>query len=229
VDRFKNETEVLSQLDHPSILKSMGSGSFTFDDTEMPWMLMELGGYNLGIHVNGNAKAKIDPKGPIVGDQFKTAALNMCDALDYVHQQGLIHRDIKPGNFVWKKRFEYDSISLIDFGLCKHVGADTTDRPFDQITLDHEVVGPRMLFSPELCRYATDKTTLVDHRSDMWQLARVFWFMATGHLSTGRPTKRLDPFGGSLHAICDEMCHDDPDDRIQTMDELRSKIDAIAT
>ena len=122
IDRFQNETEVLSQLDHPSILKSIGNGTFTFDDADMPWMLMELGGYNLGIHVNGNARAGIAPKGPMPGEQFRHAALDMCDALEYVHQQGLIHRDIKPGNFVWTKRFEYDSVSLIDFGLCKRIG-----------------------------------------------------------------------------------------------------------
>lgn len=229
IGRFLNEIEVLSILSHPNILPAIGSGWIRVDEIEVPWLLMELGGFNMAIHVNGNPNAQIPASGPVVGAHFKTLALQMCDAVDHLHSHGYIHRDIKPANFVWTRKQGNSSVSLIDFGLCKKVEGDTTGRSSDTITLDNETVGPRMLFSPELCQYAIDKETPVDKRSDLWQLSRVFWFMATGILSTGRPARRVDPFGGALHDIADRMCHDDPDDRMQTIDELRTAIDSIVT
>ena len=188
---------------------------------------MELGGYNLDIHVQGRPNSNIPAQGPLDLPTLKRVGLQMCDALKCVHDAGFIHRDIKPANFVWSKPFSMEDIAMIDFGLAKPINKDVAGRPYDNLTLDNETVGPRFFLSPELCAYAVDKSTSVDHRSDMWQLARVLWFVATGVVSTGRPSRKLDTTNGPLYELADKMCNDDPADRFQNLAEMRELVAAF--
>lgn len=228
-DRFLNEIDILSGLEHPHILRLVSKGFIQVQHLPIPWMIMELGGFNLDIYINGKETEQnfISGHGPFDPASVKKLGVQMCETLKYIHSKNILHRDIKPQNFVLSKFESDENISMIDFGIAKPFGKDVSGRPMDRLTLDDERVGPMLFFSPELVEYAADKSYPVDYRSDMWQLARVIWFMATGKISTGRPSRKADPTGGTLHSMVDIMSNDDPDERLQSIDEMIDLLNKI--
>jgi serine/threonine protein kinase len=155
----------------------------------------------------------VEEQSRFTGNDFKVAANDMVEAVLHIHSKGVIHRDVKPENFVVSQQHA-GRVFMIDFGIAKYIGEDVAQRPLDNLTKQKEFVGPQAFCSPELLRYARDKAVLVDARSDLFQLGKVLWFMATGMVSAGIPSKRLDPFKGSLHALVSALLSDDPDDRV---------------
>jgi eukaryotic-like serine/threonine-protein kinase len=217
IDRFNNEVRVLESLDNPRISAAFGSGTVTLGSYDVPWVAMELGGTNLQNH--------LDQNGPLNSDILMYILLQMVDALEHLHDQGFIHRDIKPSNFVWD--FDNENILMIDFGLAKRIGEDVSGRPLDDFTRSTEFVGPVFFSSPELIAYASNKATLVDHRSDIFQLGKVAWFLATGTISAGVPSRRLCKMNGKLWDIVMLLLADDPDDRPSSAKEVRELLQTL--
>ena len=143
----------------------------------------------------------------------------MCDALSYFHRKDFIHRDIKPENFVWVKNSN-EKIKMIDFGIAKKWGEDLSGRLFDNLTKVNEFVGPVFFLSPELIAYSRDDTKKypVDYRSDIFQLGKVFWYLATTKISSGVPSKKDCP---ALWELVMNMIPDNPEDRIQSTEEVK--------
>jgi cold shock CspA family protein len=218
IDRFMNEIRVLQCLDHEFISPYHSHGKFDIDGVSLPWTALALGGDNLRNH--------IDNQGPIDVPGLKTIVPQMCSALQHLHEKGFIHRDIKPDNFVWTSNTSTDTM-MIDFGLAKRLDEDISGRPLDGFTKHLEFVGPVFFSSPELIAYARDKSHPVDHRSDLFQLGKVIWFLATGDISAGVPSRRKDPTGGGLHALVMDLLQDDPDDRVQGVAVVGDRIRAI--
>ena len=215
-DRFTNEVRILAALDHPQIASSYDSGSFQISpNLSVPWVALELGGSNLREHV--------ESKGPLQPDILVPVCTQICDALGHLHEQGLIHRDVKPDNFVWHAN-RPNFVRMIDFGIAKYVGEDVSARPLDQFTQQMEFVGPVFFSSPELIAYARDKTHPVDRRSDLFQFAKVIWYLATGRISAGVPARKLCPMGGSLRDTLLEILSDDPDDRPATSSAVAERL-----
>lgn len=216
-DRFDNEVRILAQLSHPAISAYFGHGSITLGpEVVVPWVAMDLGNHNL--------REQIDNNGPLNRDLLLPVAMQMCDAVAYGHSQGLIHRDIKPDNFVWTGAA---TIKMIDFGIAKFIGEDVSARPLDEFTKLNEFVGPALYSSPELLAYARNKAHPVDHRSDIFQLAKVIWFLATGRVSAGIPARRLCPFEGKLWDRLIESFSDDPEDRPDSAIALKATLEAL--
>lgn len=213
LDRFQNEIRIQKSLKHTNIAQLFDSNSFSEHGYEIPWAAMELGGSNLRDEVQTN--------GRLSPEQLLPLADAMCLALDHVHKQGIIHRDVKPDNFVFAND---DGILMIDFGIAKYIGEDVSGRAMDQFTLNQEFVGPQFYSSPELIEYSRNKDCLVDYRSDIFQLAKVIWFIATGRISAGVISRRGCPLAGSLHAILLPCLSDEPDDRPSSVEELRTQL-----
>lgn len=223
IDRFENEVRIQAALNHPRIARLIDNGILEAvpqmperdgGKRLVPWAAMELGDSNLRLHV--------EQEGPLPAAKLVETALDMCGALGHLHDKAIIHRDIKPDNFVWSRRDR--RAVMIDFGIAKYIGEDVAQRPLDQFTVHMEFVGPVFFSSPELIEYSRDKKHRVDHRSDLFQLAKVIWFLATNRISAGIPSKRLCPFGGALHAIVCECLHEDPDDRPASAGELADRL-----
>jgi len=217
-DRFYNEVRVLERLSHSAISSYFGHGAMDFGEhVSVPWVAMDLGGQNL--------REEIDTNGPLKPDALLSVAVQMCDAVSYAHSQKLIHRDIKPDNFMWTTA---PAIKMIDFGIAKFVGEDVSARPLDQFTKLTEFVGPALYSSPELLAYARNKSHPVDHRSDVFQLAKVIWFLGTGRVSAGVPARRLCPFGGKLWNGLVVAFSDDPDDRPESAAALKAVLTGLS-
>jgi len=218
-DRFDNEIRLMQVLEHDRISGFYGSGIFVpphADGVEVPWMAMDLGGDNF--------RREIEHEAPLPMAEVKRLEMQLCEALDHVHAQDIIHRDLKPANLVWADPDAKNDLMMIDFGIAKYVGEDVSLRPMDQLTQHLEFVGPQFYSSPELIEYARDKRYPVDHRSDLYQLGLVLWFLATNRIIAGRPSKKQDPSGGKLLEIVNDLIAMEPDERPDTAAAVAARL-----
>lgn len=224
LDRFNNEIRVLKSLSSPHIATYHDDGNTTVSpedgsgaNQDIRWLAMELG--------NSNMRQHVERHGPLALATLKSVTSNICDAVAHLHEAQFIHRDIKPDNFVWKN--DQSSLLMIDFGIAKRINEDVSARPMDTFTQIKEFVGPVFFSSPELIEYAANKKHPVDHRSDIFQIGKVIWFMATGKISAGIPSKRDCPAGGKLRDCVVAMIDDDPDRRPQAVADVKAMISGI--
>jgi eukaryotic-like serine/threonine-protein kinase len=212
-DRFQNEIRIMRMLNHKYIARFLDAGTVDLEaGYRAPWIAMELAEMNLREHVQD--RGVLGPKSIIsVGTQ-------MCEAFEHMHSKGIIHRDIKPQNFV----IVGPEVRMIDFGIAKLKGEDVSARPMDDLTRTQDFVGPVFFSSPELIAYASNKDTSVDHRSDLFQMGKVLWFAATGQISAGVPSVKKCPHGGAFHAIIMNLLSDDPSDRPSSANKVREQL-----
>ncbi len=220
--RFGAEYRLLSQLDHPYIPKAHDSGRWE----ERSWFVMD--------HVQGEdlrqgvLRWKDEP--PAVRFELAEGVLvQVASALSYIHERGLVHRDITPGNI---RITEGGDIRLMDFGVAKAPGQD--------LTIAGEMVGTVAYMSPEQIRGEA-----VDARADLYSLGAVLYLMLAGkrpfnartlpgylekHLNmTPRPPRELDPFvPAHLNEIALRLLEKDPAGRYGSAHHLLSVLDRPA-
>src|SRR5271163_4875990 len=117
--RFQREAKVLASLNHPNIASIYGLE----DSGSTHALVMEL--------VEGPTLADRIKQGPIPVDEALPLAKQICEALEYAHERGIIHRDVKPANI---KVTADGTVKLLDFGLAKAledlvVNADISNSP----------------------------------------------------------------------------------------------------
>ncbi len=156
-DRFHQEIEFLSALDHPNILPLLASGETS---TLIYYVCPYARGGSLADRLGRERRLDLDEALGIMRD--------LAAALDYAHSRNVLHRDIKPGNVV----FDGDRALLCDFGVARALVRATGDR----ISSSGLVVGTPSYMSPE---QASGKPKL-DHRSDIYALACVLYEMFAG-------------------------------------------------
>ncbi|MBS0201803.1 MAG: protein kinase [Planctomycetes bacterium] len=154
--RFERELEVLKQLHHPNIVRCFGGTC----ESSQHYYAMEL--------VDGGTLADLlQQKGQLPWEFVVDFALQMCEGLNHAHEHGVIHRDVKPGNFLLTKSRQ---IKLSDFGLASIA---TTQR----LTAAGRTVGTIQYMAPEQIR---GKPALTG-RADLYALGCVMYEMLTGH------------------------------------------------
>src|ERR1700740_2700496 len=165
--RFEREARVLGALNHPNIaaiygLEEFGSGRA---------LVMEL--------VEGETLADRVSKGPIPLDEALPIAKQMAEALEYAHDRGVVHRDLKLANI---KVTADGTVKVLDFGLAKAlmdepVAADPRDSPTLSMgaTMPGVILGTAAYMSPEQA-----KGKPVDRRADIWAFGVVLFEMLTG-------------------------------------------------
>jgi serine/threonine protein kinase len=182
LERFRVEARAASSLSHPGICAIFDIG----DDEGTPYIVMEaLKGESLRDRIN---------RGPLKVTDLLDIAIQLSDALDAAHAQGIIHRDIKPSNiFIGDK----NRTKILDFGLAKlaqaagPISSGAATRALSasthrDLTMPGSALGTVSYMSPEQARGEE-----VDTRTDLFSLGVVFYEMATG----------IQAFGGSTQAI----------------------------
>jgi eukaryotic-like serine/threonine-protein kinase len=160
-DRFEREARAIAALNHPNVCTLYHIGP--------DYLVMEL--------IEGPTLADRIKEGPIPLDEALTIARQIADALEAAHEKGIVHRDLKPGNV--KSRPD-GSVKVLDFGLAKASGAETTvthDSPtlIQSPTQFGVILGTAAYMAPEQARGKT-----VDKRADIWAFGVVLYEMLTG-------------------------------------------------
>jgi serine/threonine-protein kinase len=130
-------------------------------------------------------QARVEENGPLAVEEVLRIGMQAAAGLAAAHAQGLVHRDVKPSNILLEESVE--RAVLTDFGLARAIDDAS-------LTQTGVLAGTPHYMSPE---QATGEA--IDHRSDLFSLGGVLYFMATG-----RPPFRADGALAVLHRICRE-------------------------
>jgi eukaryotic-like serine/threonine-protein kinase len=163
-ERFEREAKTISNLNHSHICTVYDVGR----QNEIEFLVME--------YLEGETLAARLERGPLPLEQLLRIGIEIADALEKAHQQGVIHRDLKPGNIMLTK----SGSKLLDFGLAKPTlrsGAALTTMATaaKPLTTEGAIVGTFLYMAPELFEGKE-----ADVRSDLFAFGSVLYEMATG-------------------------------------------------
>lgn len=225
VDRFRREVEAAARLSHTNVV-----AAYDADEADgIHFLCMEL--------VDGpDLSAYIREHGVLPVSTAVECIRHTACGLQYAHEQGVIHRDIKPGNLLMSRD---GAVKILDLGLAR-IDDHLTDRT--QLTNTGQVMGTIDFMSPE---QALD-THVVDARSDIYSLGMTLWYLLVGHPAyesnslMGRMLAHREQPIPSLHSIRSDACPQldhvfrrmvakDPKDRFQNMTQVLTAMEEFET
>jgi eukaryotic-like serine/threonine-protein kinase len=198
IDRFHQEARAAARLNHPNIV--------TAHDADqaggLHFLVME---YVEGI----NLARLVEKKGPLPVSHACHFARQTALGLQHAHEQGMVHRDIKPHNLMVTRKGQ---VKILDFGLARLARTETspeTRGPARALTAVDVVLGTPDYLAPEQAHNSRD----VDARADLYSLGCTLYFLLTGRVPF--------PGGSSLEKLL-AQCQDEP----TPLQELRPDVPA---
>ncbi len=165
LSRFQREVQATAMLAHPNTVRIYDYG--IADDGTFYYTMEYLPGLTL--------QELVERDGPVSPGRAVYFLRQACSALREAHGMGLIHRDLKPGNFIVSELGGIpDVLKLLDFGL---VHAAPREAGWEKLSFQGFIAGTPAYLSPE---QATGRTE-VDARSDIYSLGAVGYFLLSGH------------------------------------------------
>lgn len=209
VARFKREIVALSTLDHPNIVKLLGSGK----EGDVYYLVTELvEGMNLSQYLR---VTELSDK------EIFSIIKQVSDALSYAHEKGIVHRDIKPANIVISGGVP----KVLDFGLAQISGKETQ---MTTLTRTDLAMGTFNYLSPEQRKGAKE----VDRRTDIFSLGVVFFEMLTGELPIGSfapPSSFRRGVGKECDRLILKSLSPNPGDRFQSVKDFQVSLSKLDT
>ena len=179
-ERFRREVELLKVMQGDHITSYYGTGHVTVRhnrrnkssrDKKLPFIVMELADCNL--------QDVMCKKRALGYERYAGQFRGLAGALADLHEHA-VHRDIKPENIL----IVGERWLLSDYGLCTFVNPGEED-----LTSEGENVGPKFWLSPEAHNRRLGRGDEINKASDVFQLAAIFWYVATGRHPSGILTK----------------------------------------
>jgi serine/threonine protein kinase len=226
-ERFLNEARSASSIGNPHIIDISDFGRLPDNST---YFIMEfLTGTSLA--------ALVESHQPLPPVRAAHITVQLTEGLSEAHKAGIVHRDLKPDNiFLIKRGSQEDFVKILDFGIAKAATNNT------RLTQAGQVFGTPHYMSPEQASGSP-----VDHRSDIYALGVILYEMTTGHLpfdadnfmailtqhmyKSPVPPSKVDGLTQELPPGLEDVIlrclAKEPDERYQTMKELRDDIERV--
>jgi eukaryotic-like serine/threonine-protein kinase len=219
--RFRREAQNAAALNHPAIVAVYDTGEAETAAGPLPYIVME--------YVNGvTLRDIVHTDGPMTPTRAIEVIADACQALNFSHQHGIIHRDVKPANIMISTT---NAVKVMDFGIARALSDSG-----NSVTQTAAVIGTAQYLSPEQARGDP-----VDARSDVYSLGCVLYEMLTGeppfvgdspvavayqHVREDpvSPSRRYEGISPDLDAVVLKALAKNPENRYQTAAEMRSDL-----
>ncbi len=216
--RFTREAKALAKLNHPHIVTLYDFGQA---DGLFYFFMEYVDGMNLRQLLHGR---HISP------DEALAIVPQICDALQFAHDRGIVHRDIKPENILLGKDGQ---VKIADFGIARIVAGESGEPSFTseatpaaETTEAGRVLGTPQYMAPE----QVSRPTEVDHRADIYSLGVVFYQMLTGELPGQQielPSRKVE-IDVRLDEVVLRALEEQPGRRYQQASSFKTEVETIA-
>jgi len=232
--RFAREAQAMARLSHPNIVmihdfgrrgpadQAAGGGVYFF--------LME--------YIDGLSLRQVLNSGGVGAKEALAIVPQICDALQYAHDHGIVHRDIKPENILLNRAGQ---VKIADFGLAKLVGLGTSggetsvaagdmQGPLSPEEAHVTVAGEQIMGTPRyMAPEQIERPREVDNRADIYSLGVVFYQMLTGDLPKGKfePPSRKVLIDVRLDEVVLRALEKEPARRYQQVSQVKTEVETI--
>ena len=202
-DRFILEARAMASLNHPNIMTIYDFGRTSEGHV---YYVME--------YVDGLDLSELIKMDEIGEAKAMEIMMQVCDALEYAHESGFVHRDVKPANIMIDK---LGRVKVTDFGLAKLLNADTNYG----MTMVGQVMGTPDYMAPEQSTGVN-----VDHRADIYALGVVLYELLTGTLPKGifAPPSVKAEVDVKYDEVVIKAMQQQPEFRFQKVSEVKSSL-----
>jgi beta-lactam-binding protein with PASTA domain/tRNA A-37 threonylcarbamoyl transferase component Bud32 len=196
--RFRREAQAAASLNHPAIVAVYDTGEDRTTTGATPYIVME--------YVEGETlRDVLRREGRLSPERAMSLTADICAALDFSHRNGIVHRDVKPGNVMITPQ---GTVKVMDFGIARAVSDSAAT-----MTSTAAVIGTAQYLSPEQARGEG-----VDARSDVYSAGCLLYELVTG----------TPPFtGDSPVAVAYQHVREDPRTPSSINPEIPAELDAI--